>query len=136
MPWLRLGLLLCGLLLVLVAGRAGIETVRFVARADQAAGIVSRLNAGGSHPQIEFHTPGGPLISYAQGGLIGGLRPGDRVKVLYNRSDPAHTARISGFMVSWGEILLWCGFGVFLIGLSVASWIGIISPDMIFLRGR
>jgi hypothetical protein len=33
-------------------------------------GVVSRLDAGGSHPQVGFTTAAGQRISYAQGGEI------------------------------------------------------------------
>jgi hypothetical protein len=53
-----------------------------------ADGIVTKLNAGGSHPEIEFTTPGGQTVSYPQGGVIWGYEPGQQVRVLYLRDDP------------------------------------------------
>jgi hypothetical protein len=53
-----------------------------------ADGIVTKLNAGGSHPEIEFTTPDGQTVSYPQGGMIGGYEPGQHVRVLYLRDDP------------------------------------------------
>jgi hypothetical protein len=62
-----------------------------------ADGIVTKLNAGGAHPEIEFTTPDGQTVSYPQGGMIGGYKPGDHVRVLElavaaTRSTPAIAA--------------------------------------------
>jgi Protein of unknown function (DUF3592) len=53
-----------------------------------ADGIVTKLNAGGAHPEIEFTTPDGQTVSYPQGGMIGGYEPGQHVRVLYLRDNP------------------------------------------------
>ncbi|HUB08214.1 MAG TPA: DUF3592 domain-containing protein [Myxococcales bacterium] len=82
-PWLvAVG---CGL----VALVTGLSQAAFVSRAATAHGVVTRLDAGGSHPEIAFEV-GGRRFEYPQGGLIFGYRPGDAVAVLYDPANPAH----------------------------------------------
>lgn len=74
-----------------------VRTREFVRTARAAEGTVVSLNAGGSHPQIEFIDNSGARISYAQGGLIFGYRPGERVRVLYRPGDAKSSACIDVF---------------------------------------
>jgi hypothetical protein len=109
-----------GLGLLAAAIPVTLSTRAFVRKAERAPGIVVSLNAGGSHPQIEFVTKSGQIIRYPQGGLIFGYKPGDRVQVLYDASNPAMTARINAVGAIW-EVslsLLIIGFGLFLLGLT------------------
>jgi hypothetical protein len=82
-PWLVV--VGCGL----VALVTGLSQAAFVSRAATAQGVVARLNAGGSHPEIAFEV-GGRHFEYPQGGLIFGYRPGEAVEVLYDPANPAH----------------------------------------------
>ncbi len=77
------------------------DRLDFVKNAARAPGIVSALNAGGSHPQIEFVSQAGTAVSYPQGGLIFGYRTGDAVQVLYRPADPRRTACIDSFGALW-----------------------------------
>jgi hypothetical protein len=46
------------------------DRLDFLAQAQRAQGHVSALNAGGSHPQIDFTDATGHAVSYAESGLI------------------------------------------------------------------
>ncbi|WP_323048561.1 DUF3592 domain-containing protein [Paraburkholderia sp.] len=59
------------------------HSMRFLDSAVAVPGRVVALNAGGSHPQIEFTNKTGERISYPQGGWIAGYKVGDKVTVLY-----------------------------------------------------
>ena len=90
-----------GLALLVVAVILGARTRAFVLRATAAPGVVEYLNAGGSHPQIQFTTPAGVRVSYPQGGLIFGYKPGQAVRVLFEQHDPAGTAHLDAFGALW-----------------------------------
>jgi hypothetical protein len=85
---------LIGMMALVVAVRAASATREFVRTAARAEGVVTALNAGGSHPEIQFVDDSGKEFSYPQGGLIFGFRPGDKVPVLYVPDNPAGTATI------------------------------------------
>lgn len=99
--FIPLGLCLLYLTLWLVADRLG-----FMAQAQRAEGNVSALNAGGSHPQIDFTDATGKVVSYAESGLIFGYAVGDRVGVLFRPEAPAATAIIDDRGALWGASLL------------------------------
>jgi hypothetical protein len=91
-----------GPLLLLLALASGVHTYGFVQRATQVDGVVSALNIGGSsHPEIQFTIATGETISYPQGGVIFGYKPGDKVTVLYDTADPASTATLDAFGAIW-----------------------------------
>ena len=83
-----------GILLIVVALLLGVRTRAFVRRATAVPGVVESLYAGGSHPEIQFTTPAGDRVSYSQGGLIFGYKPGQTVRVLFEAHDPKGTAQI------------------------------------------
>jgi hypothetical protein len=113
--------LMVGAGLIVTAMVTGIAIRGFIGRAASAPGSVSHLNAGGSHPEIEFTTGSGEKISYPQGGLIFGYRPGDKVRVLYGREDPRGTARVDAFGALWFTPLILFGLGFALIIGGLAS---------------
>lgn len=76
-------------------------TREFLDQAVTAPGRVVALNAGGSHPQIEFTNSRGELVSYPQGGWIGGYKVGDTVTVLYLENSPNPQATIDRFGAIW-----------------------------------
>ena len=92
-----------GLALIVAAAVTALDTASFMRSSVRADGRVVALNAGGSHPQIEFRLPDGRTVSKPEGGWIAGYRVGDRVQVRYqlqNRSGASvkgetsiHTAR-------------------------------------------
>ena len=107
---------------LLIAGiTTGVMRLRFVRQATTCDGVVVRLNAGGSHPQIEFTTRAQEKISYPQGGFIFGYKPGDRVTVLYDPRDAHGTACVSAPGALWFTTLLLCALGVFLAAVGVAT---------------
>jgi hypothetical protein len=108
-----------GLLVAAIA--TGMAKREFIHRAQSAVGVVSRLNAGGSHPEIEFTTALGQKISYPQGGFIFGYRPGQEVRVLYSSDNPEQTACVASFGALWFVPLLLFCLGLGLIVGGVAS---------------
>jgi hypothetical protein len=88
---------------VLVAGAiaSGFSTREFVRNSSVAPGVVVSLNAGGSHPEIEFTPVSGDKVSYPQGGMIFGYQKGDRVRVLYNPKDPSADPCVDDFGALW-----------------------------------
>ncbi|MFB9126856.1 DUF3592 domain-containing protein [Paraburkholderia dipogonis] len=70
------------------------STLHFLDLANKAPGVVVALNAGGSHPQIEFINSNGRRVSYPQEGLISGYKIGDKVTVLYLADSPNPQATI------------------------------------------
>lgn len=133
---LRPALLLLGLALSTLAVWSALGTAAFVARAQVSTGTVSRLDAGGFHPRIEFRTGAGSVVGYAQGGMIARFRPGQTVRVLYEAADPAGSARVATAGGLWGDSLL-CGVaGLLLLALVAASWTGLLPPGSVFPHGR
>ena len=89
---------------ILVMGSAtasGMGTWRWLQRTTVAPGRVTRLNAGGSHPQIEFTTASGQKVDYAQGGLTGQWRVGDVVQVRYDPAVPDHAPCVDLTTAIW-----------------------------------
>jgi hypothetical protein len=99
--FIPLGLCLLCLTLWLVANR-----LDFLAQAQRAEGLVSALNAGGSHPQIDFSDATGKAVSYPEGGFIFGYAVGDSVAVLYRTDAPSSSAIIEDRGALWGASLL------------------------------
>ena len=105
----RIGKILLGLLFALIGvGLLGItvdltlDRREFLARAQIANGIVSHLNAGGSHPEIAFTTGSGEKISYPQGGFIFGYQQDQPVRVYYLPEQPANSAIVDDSAALWG----------------------------------
>ncbi|KPW94106.1 DUF3592 domain-containing protein [Pseudomonas corrugata] len=99
-----LGLLfaLIGIGLLCIAVNLTLDRREFLSRAQTANGIVSRLNAGGSHPEIAFTSVSGEAISYPQGGMIFGYQQGQSVRVHYLAEQPAGSAVIDDAGALWG----------------------------------
>ncbi|SIT42944.1 conserved hypothetical protein [Paraburkholderia piptadeniae] len=85
------------------------NTRAFLGSAVTAPGRVVALNAGGSHPQIEFVTRRGERVSYPQGGWIAGYKVGDKVNVLYLESSPRSSATIDRVGAVW-ELAIYFAF--------------------------
>jgi hypothetical protein len=107
--------------LVFAGAATAVSRRSFALAATSATGVVTRLNAGGSHPEIEFTTAAGTKVTYPQGGLIFGYRPGQEVRVLYNQQDPARTACVATFGALWFVPLILCGVGIALLTGGIAS---------------
>jgi hypothetical protein len=107
--WLKRGVLLLkrtisalvGIALLAGAVWSSVMIGYFLAHAKTAQGVVVGLNAGGSHPQIEFITAEGQKVSFPQGGLIFGYRVGERVKVKYIPADPVTSVSLDAFGALW-----------------------------------
>jgi len=111
-----------GAVLLFFALRSGLATRAFVLAAVRAEGTVTKLNAGGSHPQISFTTDAKVEISYPQGGLIFGYRPGDKVQVLYRTADPSGTATINAVGALWFPALLMSVLGMAFLVMGAIAW--------------
>ncbi|WP_047289191.1 DUF3592 domain-containing protein [Pseudomonas protegens] len=119
---------LIGIGLLVIAVNLTLDRREFLASAQTADGIVSDLNAGGSHPEIAFTSSTGEKISYPQGGFIFGYQKDQPVRVYYQPERPANSAIIDD------PAALWATPGVLgLIGLvfTLAGLVGVISQ-----RGR
>jgi len=111
--------LLVGAGLLIAAVPVTLHIRAFVRYADKAAGVVVHLNAGGSHPEIQFTPVSGDAISFPAGGFIFNYAPGDEVTVIYDRAAPRATAKIDTPASVWFlPIALGLGgFVFFLFGL-------------------
>ncbi len=107
--------LLVGLALVLGMLFEARSTLNFNRRALHAQGTVIRLNAGGSHPEIQFRTRGGQTIEFPQGGMIARYAPGQQVSVLYDPDWP-RSVTLNTFGAQWGFTVM-----SFLMGLVFAG---------------
>ncbi|NWA05247.1 DUF3592 domain-containing protein [Pseudomonas gingeri] len=123
----RLGKILQGLLFTLIGiGLLGIavnltlDRREFLARAQTADGVVSHLNAGGSHPEIAFTTRSGEQISYPQGGFIFGYQKDQPVRVHYLPEQPAVSAIVDDLAALWATpgVLGLIGLVFFISGLA------------------
>ena len=110
-----------GLGLLVGAAYSAQGAQKFLKQSETATGTVLRLLAGPSHPEIGFVTRTGLNVSYPQGGLVGGYRPGQPVRVRYLAADPGGSASVDRWGAVWGPtiFLLLLG-GVFSLG-GVAS---------------
>ncbi|SDB29781.1 Protein of unknown function [Pseudomonas sp. NFACC23-1] len=129
-PPSRTGTILLGLLFALIGiGLLGIavnltlDRRDFLARAQTVDGIVSHLNAGGSHPEIAFTTVSGEKISYPQGGFIFGYQKDQPVRVHYLPEQPTASAIVDAPAALWGTcgVLGFLGLVFTLVGLLKAT---------------
>ena len=112
--------MIIGLAFLASAAISAHSTRSFLRTSIVAPGKVVALNAGGSHPQIEFVTRSGERISYPQGGMISDLKTGDTVRVRYRPGSALVTATLDRFGAVWYWPLMfsYMGFGFFGCGLS------------------
>ncbi len=96
-----------------------VSTAHFVRSAARAPGVVTRLNAGGTHPEIQFTAASGKVVDYPQGGMIWGYHTGERVRVLYDPRCPSDSPSLDTLPALWlgqGMVLLlgivFCGSGL------------------------
>lgn len=115
----RLGQILQGLLFALIgvvllgiAANLTLDRREFLAHAQTADGIVSHLNAGGSHPEIAFTTRSGEKISYPQGGFIFGYQKDQPVRVYYLPEQPANSAIVDAPAALWATPGVLGGIGL------------------------
>ena len=113
---------LLGLALLGFGLRSGFEANTFAATALRAQGTIMNLNAGGSHPQIHFTTPSSLEVSYPQGGLVFGFRPGETVEVLFDGNDPEKTATVNRLGAVWFATLLLSGLGAVSLLAGMIVW--------------
>lgn len=108
---------IAGLALLGGALAATLATRRLVAQSVVADARVTKLNAGGSHPEIGYTTADGRPRSFAQGGFIFGYKVGDPARVRYRAASPETSATLDSFgSLYFGPMLLALIGGGFLIG--------------------
>ena len=112
---------LIGAVLLAVGIAAALAKRSFVVNASKAGGVVARLNAGGSHPEIEFAAATGEKYSYPQGGFIFGYKPGQHVTVLYDPSRPANSACVDAFGALWFTPFFLTAMGLFFVVVGFLS---------------
>jgi hypothetical protein len=117
----RVLMLSVGVALVIAASLVALRVRAAVGQASVADGTVVRLNAGGSHPQIEFTASSGQRVSYPQGGLIWGYRTGQHVRVLYDPQHPAYSARIDALGTVWFVPVLLAFIGIVFLAVGVSA---------------
>ncbi|KVL19096.1 DUF3592 domain-containing protein [Burkholderia ubonensis] len=111
-----------GAVFLMIAAFAAWSTGDFLRTAIAVPGEVVSLNAGGSHPQVEFVTRTGERISYPQGGMIYGTKVGDKVTVLYQPEAPSRTATINRIGAVWNWTLMVFIFGVGFIFFALVNF--------------
>lgn len=94
-----------GIVFLAAAIVAACSTVNFIQSSILVQGRVVKLNAGGSHPEIEFLARDGKKISYPQGGTIFGMRVGDDVQVRYLPDAPRASATVNRFGALWDKVI-------------------------------
>ena len=96
-----------------------ISNLHFIQTAARAPGIVTKLNAGGSHPEVSFTAASGEVVDYPQGGMISGYHTGQHVTVLYNPRDPSDSPCLDTIPALWFDqgMLLLMGLAFLIIGL-------------------
>jgi len=117
---MRIFFICVGIVIILASLAWGVTVFQFITHASSAKGRVIKLNAGSSHPQIEFHTQDGKEIRYPQNGLIFGYQVGDEVNILYDAQNPPD-ASLNTFGALWGFPLLAFAMGIFFILVSCFS---------------
>jgi hypothetical protein len=123
---------LIGLTLLVAAVLMARSTVRFTRTAARASGIVIALNAGGSHPEVQFTSKDGQRVRYPQGGMISGYRAGDRVTVLYDPRQPTSTACINAPGALWDGAGGLCLLGAVFLAVGLLRTLG---SDAVYVRG-
>ena len=112
-----------GLILLVVAASMAGQSWRFAQGSLTAPGIVTRLEAGPSHPEIRFTTRAGEVVTYSQGGLVFGYRAGQGVRVRYDPAAPRTRANVDTWLATWGLALAVGGLGlVILAGAGSSLW--------------
>jgi len=103
------------------------STQHFLQIARKASGVVVALNAGGSHPQIEFKNESGKTVSYPQGGLIAGFKIGDKVTVLYLEHAFKQRATVDRFGAVW-ELSIY--FSIMLALIPAIELVNVLSSKL------
>lgn len=76
-------LAVAGLGAIIGACAGAVSTRNFLQTAACAPGVVTRLNAGGFHPEIRFTAGLGQIVNSPQGGMIKRYRVGEWVSLLH-----------------------------------------------------
>jgi len=113
--------ILIGIAAAAVAIALGLKKLDFIQHSAVAEGRVLRLNAGGSHPEIEFTSDHGNKVKYPQGGFVFRYRPGDHVQVRYDPERPLQSACVDAFGALWFPPLIVLAIGLACIVGGVAA---------------
>lgn len=117
----RIYTLWTGSVCVVVALVLAAKTAHFESRAASATGAVIGLEPGqkaGMAPRVRFVAADGSQVEFtsAVASSPPSHRPGERVPVLYDPTDPKH-AEIKGFFTLWSPAAAFGGIGVVMLGL-------------------
>ncbi|MDR5741428.1 MULTISPECIES: DUF3592 domain-containing protein [unclassified Caballeronia] len=115
-----------GLVLLVMASLNVNSTRQFLQSSVVVPGRVVALNAGGSHPQVEFVTLSGERVSYPQGGLVFGMKVGEAVRVRYAPAAVRHSATLDAFGTVWYAALLLATVGL---GFVVAGVVSVLRRE-------
>ena len=115
--------LVVGLLLLGIAIITTVSTARFVGGSVIADGRVVELNAGGSHPEIEFLTRNGTAIGFPQGGWIGSYAVGDKVRVRYDEANPKMSASLDRIGALYAMPMFFAVLGGIFAILGAIQWL-------------
>jgi hypothetical protein len=107
--------------LLFEAAHAAQDVQQFLEKSVRVEGVVSKLNAGGAHPEIEFALPSGKRVSFPESGWIS-YRAGQRVHVLHLPDDPEGTARLDdpGALFFWYRSGAFAGLVFCVLGIGAA----------------
>ena len=123
--WLKGGVFaLAGLGVIAGASAGAVSTRGFLHTAARVPGVVTRLNAGGFHPEIQFTTALGQVVSYPQGGMIKSYHAGERVSVFYNPSLPSRDPRLDTFGSLWLDWIMLGLMGIIFVGIGAFLMLG------------
>ncbi len=108
-----------GLSVIAGASAGAVSTHHFVQTAAHAPGVVTKLNAGGVHPEVQFTSASGRVVSYPQGGMIKSYRTGERVTVLYDPGAPSLDPHRDTFGALWLDWISLFGLGAVFVGIGL-----------------
>jgi hypothetical protein len=110
-----------GICFLIAAALSAQSTRDFLRASILVPGQVVKLNAGGSHPQVEFVTKAGEHISTPQGGMIFGMQVGQAVEVRYLADNPVPTATLNKFGTIWGLTVFLAAMGVAFVAAALLN---------------
>jgi hypothetical protein len=114
-----------GLVGLAIGGPALINSLRFVATAQQATGVIVDVVPAEEdyRPVVQFTTAHGQRVEFAAGETAGDqsyYRVGQHIGVLYSANNPNH-ARLDSWQSRWGLDAIVPALGIFILVISIIS---------------
>jgi hypothetical protein len=116
--WLGVLSLCAGCLLAVITVVDAWSTREFIRSAQRADGVVTELNAGAAHPQVQFQLPSGEKVEFPASGDIS-YSKAQRAPVLYLPEDPFRSARLDDFGDLWMPMIIRTGMALVFIALGL-----------------